>query len=292
MPYQHRVPPGNDTASAFLRTELPRISQAMDSPARVRGWQVLYGPPEKYAAGTEVYADGTTWNPGSGPGLYVYDGSTWRPVTSEIGWRDLIGSITLRGTPGANSPTWEAITGMTGIYAYSFSAGTMNEVWVNYHLDHDIYVGAGTGSKIYLHTHWLNAAAAPNTGAVRWGFEYTVAKGHQQQAFPATTTVYVNQTCNATRYMHHIAEVAVGDAIDAEALEPDTLILCRIFRDAADAADTCTDKVYLLLADCHYQSNRTTTLRKSPNFYQEPFVITPAAGALTLTGYQPTIAIA
>lgn len=182
-----------------------------------------------------------------------------------VEWRDLIGNITLRGTPGANSPTWEEITGMTGMYAYSFSATTMNEVWITYHIDHDIYTG--TGSKIYLHTHWINAAATPNTGDVRWGFQYTVANGHQQEAFPATTTVYVNQTCNATRYMHHIAEISDGDAIDATSIEPDTLIMCRIFRDAANGADTCTDKVYLLLSDCHYLADRAGTKNKAPNFY-------------------------
>jgi hypothetical protein len=210
--------------------------------------------------------DGTRWaltvdNAGS-PWIQEIDAGT-----RGIVWRDMIGNITLRGTPGANSPTWEEITGMTGIFAYSFSATTMNEVWINYHLDHDILVGTGSGSKIYLHTHWLNAAATPNTGAVRWGFQYHVAKGHQQQAFPSTgTTVYVNQTCNATRYMHHIAEVALADAVDAEPLEADTLLLCRIFRDAANGADTCTDKVYLLLSDCHYQSDRVGTLNKAPDF--------------------------
>ncbi len=182
----------------------------------------------------------------------------------QVEWRDLIGNITLRGTPGANSPTWEEITGMTGMFAYSFSATTMNEIWINYHIDHDIYTGSD--SRLYLHTHWLNAAATPNTGAVRWGFQYTIAKGHQQQAFPATATVYVNQTCNATRYMHHIAEISLADSIDMSAFEPDTLILCRIFRDAANIADTCSDKVYLLLSDCHYMADRAGTKAKSPDF--------------------------
>ena len=183
--------------------------------------------------------------------------------TRGVVWRDLIGNITLKGTPGANSPTWKEITGMTGMYGYAFSASTMNEVWINYHIDHDYY----RTSDIFLHTHWLNAAATPNTGVVRWGFQYTVAKGHQQQAFPATTTIYVNQTCNATRYMHHIAEVSSGDAVDGTNIEPDTLILCRIFRDAANAADTCTDEVFLLLSDCHYQADRSGTLGKAPDFY-------------------------
>ena len=34
--------------------------------------RVLYAAPEKPRAGMLVYADGTTWNPGSGEGLYRY----------------------------------------------------------------------------------------------------------------------------------------------------------------------------------------------------------------------------
>lgn len=32
--------------------------------------QVLYAEPEKTFPGQLVYADGTTWNPGSGEGVY------------------------------------------------------------------------------------------------------------------------------------------------------------------------------------------------------------------------------
>jgi hypothetical protein len=34
-------------------------------------------PPEKVEEGMLVYADGTLWNPGSGKGVYVYNGTTW-----------------------------------------------------------------------------------------------------------------------------------------------------------------------------------------------------------------------
>jgi hypothetical protein len=184
-----------------------------------------------------------------------------RDGTSDYGWRDMIGAIVARGV-GANDPTWAAVTGLGNMFAYSFAAATMQQIWIAYHIDHDY----AEGTPIFMHTHWINAAVSPNTGAVRWGFEYTVAKGHQQQAFSAPTTVYVNQTCNATRYMHHIAEVAVVDAIPATNLEPDSMIYARIFRDAADAADTCSDAVYLLTADCHYQASRYSTKNKAPDF--------------------------
>jgi hypothetical protein len=139
------------------------------------------------------------------------------------------------------------------------------QFWIAFHINHDYALG----TPIYPHVHWINAAAAPNTGNVRWGFEYAVAKGHNQQAFPmlATTTAYVTQACPSTRYQHNIAELALADAVPATNLEVDSIVYMRIFRDAADGADTCTDPVFLLAADCHYQSNTIATKNKSPNFY-------------------------
>lgn len=181
-------------------------------------------------------------------------GQTYSP-----GWRDLVGSIVVKGV-GSADPTWSAITGLGGMFAYEFSATVMKEVWLVFHIDHDY----APGTPIYLHAHWLNAAASPNTGTVRWGFEWTAAKGHQQQAFGAPDTKYVTQNCSATRYMHHIAEVSTADAIPATNLEPDSLLMVRCFRDAAN--DTCSDVVHLLTMDCHYQADKFATRNKSPDF--------------------------
>lgn len=188
------------------------------------------------------------------------DGAAWDTTV----WKDLVGQVIVRGS-GVNDPTFELITGSTNMWGYSFSAGTMMQFWTAFHIGHDYK----PGTAVYPHVHWLNAAAVPNTGNIRWGFEYAVAKGHQQQAFPltATTTVYKVQASNATRYMHHVGEVALADAIPSTSLEPDSVIYMRVFRDAADAADTCTDKVYVLTANCHYQANYFGTKNKVPNFY-------------------------
>ena len=39
--------------------------------------QPQYVEPFRPREGYVVYADGTEWNPGSGAGLYYYDGSAW-----------------------------------------------------------------------------------------------------------------------------------------------------------------------------------------------------------------------
>jgi hypothetical protein len=176
----------------------------------------------------------------------------------DYGWRDLTADIVVKGT-GPSDPTFATYTG-TVLRAYQFSASTEQDVFVVFHIPHD-YV---PGTAIYFHTHWSNAAAVPNTGNVVWGFDYTFARGFSQDAFPAVTTTTVTQASSATRYMHQIAETTAQSIPN---LEVDGLILCRAYRKAADAADTCTDAVFLHTLDIHYQSSNLATKNKSPGFY-------------------------
>ena len=211
----------------------------------------------------------TQANTGAGNGLDAdkLDGSHWtalrtdmlrnRATDSNFGWRDMVGDIVVRGS-GSNDPTWTAFR--SSLYAYQFSHTVMKEVWVSFHVQHDY----APGTPIYLHAHW--STAGTNAGVVRWGFEYTVAKGHQQQAFPTSTIVYVNQSAQGVAYYHMIAEVSLADTVPSTNLEPDSLILVRVFRDAADVADTCTDPSFLLTVDCHYQCDGISTKNKAPNF--------------------------
>lgn len=175
------------------------------------------------------------------------------------GWGDITGEIVARG--GSGSPTFAAVTGLGNMYAYKFPGNTgSTEVFINFHIPHDY----ADGTDIYFHTHWINATATPSTNNVVWQFEYSIAKGHGQQAFPTPTTVSVTQACNATRYWHHIAETT---AITSANLEVDSLVMCRVFRDTSHASDTNTDTdVYLLTCDIHYQKNKYATKNRAPAF--------------------------
>lgn len=57
--------------------ELQKIAQALDTPNQMLQLQTLYAAPTKFREGAIVLADGTTWNPGSGAGVYCYYGSAW-----------------------------------------------------------------------------------------------------------------------------------------------------------------------------------------------------------------------
>lgn len=188
----------------------------------------------------------------AGSGLKV---STDDPV---FGWRDLTAPVDVRGV-GANDPTFAVYTGTT-MRAYQFSASTMNEVFFTYHVPHDWV----PGTDVYFHAHWSNAAAAPNTGAVVWKFDYTFAKGFSQEAFPVIQTVEVIAASPATRYMHNVSETG---AVSIPLMEVDGLLLVRGYRDAANVLDTCSDAVFLHTMDIHYQSTNMATVNKAPSFY-------------------------
>lgn len=171
-------------------------------------------------------------------------------------WQDLLSDIGAGRAIGANAPSWATFRG--GVSAYSFSASAMNEVWFTAHIPHDYK----PDTAIFPHVHW--STTGTNAGVVRWGFEYTIAKGHTQEAFPATTTVYVEQAFNGTAYTHMIAEPTDAAAISSASLQPDTLIMCRLFRDAAHINDTQTGAAFAFFADFHYQSDENLTTKRFP----------------------------
>lgn len=183
-------------------------------------------------------------------------------VASGNGWRDLISEVVIRGS-GTQDPTWA--TFRAGVGGYSFSATAIRETHHRFHIDHDYAVG----TALYPHVHW--SPNTTSTGTVRWGFEYTLAKGHQQvsgSTFNAPTTIYVEQTVSAnSQYKHFVAEVSALNAISDVNIEPDSMILIRMFRDATHVNDTFPDAVFGWMVDLHYQTDRFATLNKAPNFY-------------------------
>jgi len=74
------TPPQGDLASLrlFVESELQRL--ALDLEARTFDSVQLverYSAPGKPREGLVVFADGTSWNPGSGRGVYVFSSAVW-----------------------------------------------------------------------------------------------------------------------------------------------------------------------------------------------------------------------
>lgn len=80
---QSRYTPGNPpNGDRWLREELERIADAMQSPVQMMTLEVLYAAPDRLPAGRVpvVFADGTAWNPGAGAGVYAYYGGAWNKL--------------------------------------------------------------------------------------------------------------------------------------------------------------------------------------------------------------------
>jgi hypothetical protein len=176
---------------------------------------------------------------------------------TKLGWRDNI--VQLIGRGAFSDPPFVQFKG--GIYLLAFSHILQQEAFASFHIDHDYAMG----TPIYPHIHW--SVDTDTTGTVRWGFEYTIAKGHQQEAFSEPIIRYVEQNVDGTPYKHYIAEVSDAMAIPGAGIEPDTIILCRVFRDSAHSNDTYDGNAFGMCVDMHYLADKSTTVNKSPNFF-------------------------
>jgi hypothetical protein len=81
-----RYTPGNppttsiQALAAYIAAEQRKIAQAMETQDASLSLETLYAAPAKYGNGTIVKADGVTWNPGTGAGVYCYYAGTWNKL--------------------------------------------------------------------------------------------------------------------------------------------------------------------------------------------------------------------
>lgn len=73
------VPNDPGTLQRYLDTELNKIAGVI---ALLAAGHIdkTYAPPAKPRDGDIRYADGTTWQPGSGSGIYYFNGTIWKPL--------------------------------------------------------------------------------------------------------------------------------------------------------------------------------------------------------------------
>lgn len=74
MAYRPETPNANVDQLTYLLSELERIGDALQLIEDGRAFPVRYAAPKRPRQGALYYADGTVWNPGSGQGLYRYNG--------------------------------------------------------------------------------------------------------------------------------------------------------------------------------------------------------------------------
>ena len=173
------------------------------------------------------------------------------------GWRDMISEINPRS--GGTAPQLNLYR--DGIYLYEFASDQMQEVFSNFHIDHDYKLG----TMLYPHLHFVTTSTAG--GVVRIGFEYTYAKGHGQGAFPASTTLMLDFTVPPnSQHVHFVAEVPEGQGIPGTNVDTDGAILMRIYRDGAHPNDTFPGTIFGIFSDLHYEVDRYATINRFPDF--------------------------
>lgn len=180
--------------------------------------------------------------------------SKWRSLgqesQSEV-WFDNLAPMA-QGKTAAGSPamsafntTWQALKFIVddGVYLY-------------FHINHDIK----QGSLVYPHVHWSTGGTSTNT--VKWQLDYTIAKGHNQEAFPSTTAITVEQAASGTAWQHMITE----STNPFTAPEPDSVVIVKATRITNGGSENADD-VFGIYVDLHYLIDRPGTINKSPDFY-------------------------
>ena len=151
--------------------------------------------------------------------------------------------LTAAKAGGVKVPTWAKVTddgaGSPGIYAWRFSSGTEEELFLTVHLG----ISYTAGTDVDMDIHWMPTTT--NTGNVVWGIEYVWAN---VGANPGTTNTIEATAAAPGDTVHvesHIAEMPGAGK------QPQSIIAMRIYRKSADAADTYPDPIFANALDVH-----------------------------------------
>lgn len=172
-------------------------------------------------------------------------------------WNDLMVYPDATTKGGSNPPEW-GTTFMrngggtsTGVYLWMFAPNQEEELHFTVQIPHDYK----EGSDLYPHVHWTTVAGTPSGTDVVWGLEYTItAIGG---TFPYTVTVMTNTLtpeCGpASGSGQHL--ISGFSSVSGTGLGVSTIMVCRLFRAATNAADTFANAVGLLGFDLHYEQD-------------------------------------
>lgn len=143
---------------------------------------------------------------------------------------------------GANpAPTFGQVTGLGNIYLYKYGASTLDNLYATIQMPHKWK----QGTDIVPHIHWTTEDS--NAGNIVWTLEYTWA--NYDGTFGATTTVEIT-AANSTAYKHHIDNFAT---ISGTGKTISSVLILRLSRNGAAAADTYASTAALIEFDIHYQ---------------------------------------
>lgn len=164
-------------------------------------------------------------------------------------WSDLrVSSSSVKVGAAINQPTWAQMlddgAGSRGVFTYYFSPTADNEVFFSVQMSHEYK----EGSDLNPHVHW--SPDSTNTGDVRWVLEYTIV--NVDGTFGNTALVILLDTADGIINKHQATPSGI---IDGTGLTLSHMMICRLYRDANDIADTYTGNAGFLEFDIHYQKD-------------------------------------
>jgi hypothetical protein len=133
---------------------------------------------------------------------------------------------------------------ITNMLLYGFRDGNhVDEIFACFEMPHDYK----PGTVIRPHIHWMPDVSA--AGNVKWSFSYSI--GDDNVPFTTEATVTAVQAA-AGANLYHSKEFT--PEINSEVINGGSIIMVRLFRNAADEQDTYPGIAMLLSLGIHYQS--------------------------------------
>lgn len=189
--------------------------------------------------------------------MLVSDNNAYQKLYTRS-WQTVPSPLISRGTGNDAADT----TFITNMFLPTFPTAVLKERFADLVLPR----GYADGETVQILLHW--AVNAVNTGVVRWGVEYTLAQGYNQganSAFPATTTLTEEVNISvASQFRHFTTEFST--AVPATILEPDTAILCRIYREGTHVNDTFAADAFGVKAALNVPVEYVGAKNKIPDF--------------------------
>jgi len=161
-----------------------------------------------------------------------------------------------------SSPDLEDFRGGLEQNAFAGTGVTVEQGYFTVHILHDIKPETFPTFHIHCGHNIDSGTYTADSANVKWYLDYSICNGYGNEAFPAPTTLSTT-IAMGSQYDH---DITPDDMALTETIEPDMLILGRIYRDPADAADTFGYDCFLFQVDLHYQIGQIGTTERNRPF--------------------------
>lgn len=231
----------NSTTNGFVPPQVALTSVTTASP--VVNPQTAGDP----VTGTIVYNTATAGTEPNNvsPGYYFWNGAAWLKISAGNTSNTIIDDLRVTIDKGSNPAQLGSLTGIPGPEIWFFRDGeAIDAMSFTVQLPHNWK----EGSTIYPHIHWI--AKTSGSGNMKWNLEYTWANIDGTFSGLTTTSVVVSGPFTMNKQL--MTGLTTGNVgINATGKTASSILICRIYRNSNDAADTFAGDAGGLSMDFH-----------------------------------------